>query len=136
MVNGFADEILWIRDNWEGEYYILIFFLDKVLHIVIIINYPLKRWFYQPSLHVKGCRTGGAEFHKAHADTGHSKIFYAELKPFSTVINIQTLKSYDRNLNPPEGPKRLPGFFLVFILFNLHMPQFSLGFNTVTMTVN
>ena len=96
----------------------------------------MKGRFYQPSLHVKGCGAGGAGFHEAYADTGHSKIFYAGLKPFSTVINIQTLKCYDRNLNPPEGPNAFRGFFLVLILFNLQMPQFSLGFNTVTMTVN
>ena len=39
-------------------------------------------------------------------------------------------------LTPRRDPNAFRGFFLVFILFNLHMPQFSLGFNTVTMTVN
>jgi len=95
----------------------------------------MKGRFYRPSFHAKGCGSGGAEFHEAHADTGHSKIFYAELKPFSTVF-IQTLKCYDRHLKPP-GRIKAPsgGSFLLLFLFDLPMLQFSLGFNTVTMTV-
>ena len=66
------------------------------------------------SLHVKGCRAGGAEFHRAHADTGHSNIL---CRIRTILLLIQTLKCYDRNLNAPEGLKRPPGFLLVLILF-------------------
>ena len=77
------------------------YFLDILPYIVIfIMNLLLKGQFNTMFHYFNGCGAGGAEYRYAYADTGHSKIFYAEFNPFPIVINLQTLKRYDRNLNP------------------------------------